>query len=209
MDDFVKDEETGNNYLYTTNEYVFGNEYTNEEGTEMVYFRFSKSNDVLGVPKSEVDKFVFDPYMYVQRVLYMNSIDNVASMKVTIKDQTYDLEFKRGEKQVDEEGNETQDQVFKINGQLIEEKSFRTLYTDLIGIMSDYEIYQETPDIDESDMLKIEYEFLDGSTHEITYYRASEFYYVTQVRDDTWFACAYTQFQDILDQLDVCLNGEG
>ena len=73
--------------------------------------------------------------------------------------------------------------------------------------MSDYEIYGEDPEIDENDTLKIEYVFLDGSTHEITYYRSGEFYYVTKVGDKTWFACAYTQFQDILDQLDVCLNG--
>ncbi|MCR5006696.1 MAG: DUF4340 domain-containing protein [Clostridiales bacterium] len=206
-DDFILDEETGMHYLYTTNEYTFGNEYTNEEGKQMVYFRFAKSDDVLGVPKSEVDKFEFDPYMYVQRVLYMNNIDNVESMKFTIQGQTYDLEFKRGEATVDEDGNKVQDQVFKINGQLIEEKAFRGLYTTLIGIMSDYEIYGEDPEIDENDTLKIEYVFLDGSTHEITYYRAGEFYYVTKVGDKTWFACAYTQFQDILDQLDVCLNG--
>ena len=207
-DDFVLDEETGYHYLYTTNEYTFGNEYTNEDGKAMVYFRFSKSNDVLGVPKSEVDKFVFDPYLYVQRVLYMNNIDNVASMKVTIKGEEHNLEFKRGEEKVDEDGNTTRDEVFKIDGQLIEEKAFRTFYTKCIGVMSDYEIYGEDPEIDKEDCFKIEFVFLDGSTHEITYYRTSDFYYVTEVGEKTWFACSYTQFQDIIDQLDVCMNGE-
>ena len=207
-DDFILDEETGYHYLYTTNEYTFGNEYTNEDGQAMVYFRFSKSNDVLGVPKSEVDKFEFDPYLYVQRVLYMNSIDNVESMKVTIRGDVHELEFKRGEEKVDEDGNTTRDEVFKIDGQLIEEKAFRKFYTAAIGVMSDYEIYGEDPEIDKEDFFKVEFVFLDGSTHETTYYRASDFYYVTKVGEKTWFACSYTQFQNIIDQLDVCMNGE-
>ncbi len=205
-DDLVVDPEDGYTYIYTTNEYYFGDEYTKEDGTQMVYFRFAESNDVFGVPKSVVDQFDFEPYMYVQRVLYMNNIKNVKSMKVTIDGVAHDFEFKRGEVTVDDEGKEQQDVVYKIDGKLIDTDLFVDLYQALIGVMSDYEIYGEEPEYDESDSLQIDYEFLDGSTHSITYYRSDDFYYVTPVGKDCWFACAYTQF-DLIDSLmEQCLG---
>ena len=206
LDLFVKDEETGLTYVYITNDYTFGNEYTGEDGTPMVYFRFSESSDVFGVAKADVDKFNFDPYIYVQRVLYMNNIKNVASMKLTIGDEVHDIEFKRGEVTVDEDGNEQQDVVYKIDGQLIKEDLFKTFYTSVIGIMSDYEIYGEDPEYDEKDVLTIDYVFNDGSTHSITYYRTSDFYYVTEVGEHTWFACSYTQFAYILENMQKCFE---
>ena len=206
MSRIEKDPLTGQTFFYVTNEYTFGDEYTAEDGTPMVYFRFAGSRDVFGVLKSEVDKFDFDPYIYVRRVMYMNNIDNVESMKVDIGGTVHEFEIKRGEKVEDEEGNVSQDVVFKIDGQLVDDTNFRKLYQAIIGVMSDYEIYGETPEIDKNDYFTIDYVFTDGSTHSLTYYRAGEFYYVTQVNDETWFAFYYMQFQDILDLFDAALN---
>ncbi len=207
LDDFVYDEEMGATYYYVTNEYFFGQTYTAEDGTEMVYFRYADSDDVYAIEKSLMDQFDFEPYMYVQRTLYMNNIKNVKTMKVTIDGTVHNIEIKRGEATVDEEGNEQQDVVYKIDGKLIEEEAFKNLYKALIGIMSDYEIYNEKPEIDEDHSIAIDYVFLDDTTYSITFYQISEFYYVTQVKDDAWFACAYTQFDLIRTKMDELLNG--
>lgn len=206
--DAVYDEDTGKSYWYTTLEYNFGNEYTDEDGQEMVYFRYADSNDVFGVSKSIVDQFRFDPFPYVQKTIYLNALDNVESMKLVTQDEEYDISVKRGEVTVDEDGNEEQPVVYRINDQLVETEAFKDLYQALIGVMADYEIYDEEPDYDKSDMLRIEYTFTDGSTHAVTYYRLNDFYYVTQVADDAWFACKYTQMSDIWNLMEVCLNSE-
>ena len=67
-------------------------------------------------------------------------------------------------------------------------------------------ILVDAPDYDEKDVLTIDYVFNDGSTHSITYYRTSDFYYVTEVGENTWFACSYTQFDDIINNLNQCLE---
>lgn len=202
------DKDTAKNYIYVTNEYFFGYEYTDEEGNEMVYFRYVDTDDVLGVSKEIVDQFEFDPFPYVQKVIYMNAIDNFESIDLTIGDETYVLTAKRGEVTVDEDGKEQQAVVYRINDQLVETEAFVDLYVSMIGVMADYEIYGETPEMDDADCFKIDYTFLDGSTKSVEYYRNGDFYYVTPISDDTWFACKYTQFNDIRSMLDICLNGE-
>ena len=202
------DEITAQNHIYVTNEYFFGYEYTDADGNEMVYFRYADTDDVLGVKKELVDQFEFDPFPYVQKVIYMNAIDNFETINLTIAGEEYELTAKRGEVTVDEDGKEQQPVVYRINDQLVDTEAFTDLYIALIGVMADYEIYNEVPEMDKADSYSIDYTFLDGSTKSIDYYRHGDFYYVTQVADDAWFACRYTQFEEILRTLDVCLNGE-
>ena len=43
--------------------------------------------------------------------------------------------------------------------------------------------------------------YFDGTEETLEYYRMSEFYYVTQIDETTWFACGHSYFDRIEEQL--------
>ena len=49
------------------------------------------------------------------------------------------------------------------------------------------------------------FKYNDGSEETITYYRLSEFYYVTAADDDIWFACSDTYVDNIVTAMETCL----
>ena len=71
----------------------------------------------------------------------------------------------------------------------------------LISVAPDYEIIGEEPITDSSDTCTFTLNLVDGSSKTITYERMSEFYYVTQVGDDTWFATSTSYIDDIREAL--------
>ena len=78
----------------------------------------------------------------------------------------------------------------------------------MISVAPDYEISGETPEYDESDKLEFQVNYNDGTKDIITFYRMSEFYYVTQADDDIWFACSDSHIENIAEKLAACLDAE-
>ncbi len=194
-------------YEYTTVDYYFGFTYGDDDS--MIYFREGDSDEVFGIQKSFLDDVDFKPFTYIQKLVYLNNIDRVDVLKVTGDKGTYTLSIKR--EQVEETSDESDDSedplvAYRVNDTLTKEDLFKKAYQGVIGIMPDYEIYKEKPEYDETDAITFEFSFLDGTSYTVKYYKLSEFYYVTQIDEDTWFACNYDQFNTMWSALEACLT---
>lgn len=195
-------------YEYHTTDYLFG--YTYGDNDEYIYMREGDSNMVLGVQADCLSVRQFDPFFYVNKLMFLNPITNVDSGSVTYNGETHDFTIKREE--VDEESSvAAQDRLtsYRMDGQLVDEDSFTSFYRTLIEIAPDYEILDETPDYDENDKLTFTFNRNDGSTVTLTYYRLSEFYYVTKIDDSTWFTTSYTYIQSVEEALQKVVDAEG
>ena len=50
------------------------------------------------------------------------------------------------------------------------------------------------------------FNYIDGTQETVTYYRLSEFYYVTAADDDIWFACSDAYVDAIVTAMEECLE---
>ena len=48
--------------------------------------------------------------------------------------------------------------------------------------------------------------YTDGTEETISYYRLSEFYYVTKINDDIWFACGDSYIEQVIEKLEACVQ---
>lgn len=195
------------NYEYNTTDYVFG--YTYGDQDQYIYFREADSNLVFGVDRICMQDRHFDPYFFVNKLIYINSVTNVASGSVLMDGVTHEFSMKRSDIPA---GGTEQDRIYtyRINGELVEDDIFLALYRSMIELIPSYEIRGEKPVYDENDKVEIRYQFWDGTEETFTFYRLDDFYYVIQMEDDVWFACDYERFQRMADRLseaDAVLTG--
>ncbi len=187
-------------YEYHTVDYYFGTSAgTNEDGEELIYFREGDSNDVYTVAATSLDCFEFEPFEYLQKLVFIYNIKELEGFKVTgtAEGQSYEgriLRQDESEVSQTEESSAERLEVYYLNDKLVDGSAFRTQYQKVIGIMMDYEIEPgaEAPDYDEKDKITMEYYFTDGTTHTVEFYRLDEFYYVTPW-GDSWMVCNASQ----------------
>ena len=196
------------NYEYTTTDYYFG--YTYGDQNQYIYFREGGSNLVLGVDAACMANRQFDPYFFVNKLVYINAISNVESGYITMGDDTHTFQMKRSA--IPEGGtNEDRLYTYRINDQLVEDEVFQALYRSMIELIPSYEIRGEVPSYDENDKVELCYRFWDGTDLTFTFYRMNEFYYVIRMEDDVWFACDDERFERMAERLkeaDAALAGE-
>lgn len=184
-------------------DYYFG--YTYGSSDEYIYFREAGSTMVLGVDAACMADRNFEPFSYVNRLVYLNSITNVASGTISYGGQSHEFTVKR--QKADEESSVAAENllaVYRFDGVLIETDTFLNWYRSFLSIAPDYEILGEEPEMDLSDKLEVTLVNEDGTEDTLTYYRMSEFYYVIQADEDTWFACSDTYIENVLTKLDAC-----
>ncbi len=186
------------NYEYTTTDYYFG--YTYGDSNQYIYFREGGTNLVLGVDAKCMADRHFDPFFFVNKLIYINSVTNVESGSITIGDATHTFQIKRSE--IPDGGTE-EDRLYsyRINDELVEDEVLQALYRSMIELIPSYEIRGEVPAYDPNDKVEINYRFWDGTDLTLTFYRLNEFYYVIQMEDDVWFACDNERFDRVLEQL--------
>lgn len=186
----------------TTTDYYFG--YYYGPNNNYMYFREGDSNMVLGVESSCMLNRTFEPFDYVNKLIYLNSITNIQSGSIHVNDEEYEFTVKRQEVA---EGDSVADalSVYYIDGKLVDTNAFQELFRYMISVAPDYEIMGEVPDYDKSDKVEMTFKYNDGSEETITYYRLSEFYYVTAADDDIWFACSDTYVDSIVTAMEACL----
>lgn len=188
-------------------DYLFG--YTYGANDAYIYFREAGSNMVLGVDATCMDVREFTPFYYVNKLVYLNSISNIVSGTITCGEETHEFSVKRQEVvQEDSSGSEEPLAVYRLDGELIDTDTFLSLYRAMISVAPDYEISGETPEYDESDKLEFQVNYNDGTQDTISFYRMSEFYYVTQADDDIWFACSDSHIENVAEKLAACLDAE-
>ncbi|MBO6158346.1 MAG: DUF4340 domain-containing protein [Firmicutes bacterium] len=186
------------NYKYTTTDYLFG--YTYGDQNQYIYFREAGSTLVLGVDAACMSGRHFDPYFFVNKLIYINSISNIESGTFVIDGKTYEFQEKRSDIP---EGGTAADRIYsyRINGVLIEDEPFLAFFRSMIELIPSYEIRGEKPAYDESDKVELTYRFWDGTSETFTFYRMDDFYYVIQMEDDLWFACDYERFNVMREKL--------
>ncbi|MBQ7058158.1 MAG: DUF4340 domain-containing protein [Firmicutes bacterium] len=190
--------DTDDNYEYVTTDYYFG--YTYGDSNQYIYFREGDSNLVLGVDVSCMANRQFEPFFFVNKLIYINSVTNVESGYIITGDTTHTFQMKRSDIP---EGGTAEDRLYsyRINDELIEDETFQALYRSMIELIPSYEIRGEAPEYDENDKVELYYKFWDGTDLTLTFYRLNEFYYVIQMEDDVWFACDDERFDRMLERL--------
>ncbi len=186
------------NYEYNTTDYYFG--YTYGDSNQYIYFREAGSSMVLGVDASCMANRHFDPYFFVNKLIYINSISNVAAGSVDMKGEHHEFSVKRSDIP---EGGKEEDRLYtyRFDGELVEDDLFLALYRALIELIPSYEIRGEKPVYDESQKVEVHYQFWDGTEETFTFYKLDDFYYVIQVEEDVWFACDYERFQRVEERI--------
>ena len=155
---------------------------------------------MLGVDAKCMADRHFDPFFFVNKLVYINSVTNVESGSITTGETTHTFQIKRSE--IPEGGTE-EDRLYsyRINDELVEDEVLQALYRSMIELIPSYEIRGEVPAYDPNDKVEISYRFWDGTDLTLTFYRLNEFYYVIQMEDDVWFACDDERFDRVLEQL--------
>lgn len=194
---------TGNpgDYTYTTTDYIFGYTY-NVGDLTYIYFREANTNLVMGIDMAGMEGRMFTPFEFVNYLMYYEIISNVDSIDLTIDGQQHELTILRQE--LDEEKGITEDNrlsAYYVDGQLVEDDDFTYLYRMLISVAPEYEIVGTEPIMDQKDVVTFTMHLTNGEDKVVTYYRTSEFYYVAEVGEETWFATSVNFIQDIRDAL--------
>lgn len=142
----------------------------------------------------------FDPYFFVNKLIYINAISNVAAGSVDMKGEHHEFSVKRSDIP---EGGKEEDRLYtyRFDGELVEDDLFLALYRALIELIPSYEIRGEKPVYDESQKVEVHYQFWDGTEETFTFYKLDDFYYVIQVEEDVWFACDYERFQRVEERI--------
>lgn len=191
------------NYEYTTTDYLFG--YTYNDGA-YIYFREAGSTLVLGVDASCLDTREFEPFYYVSKLLYINSVYSVSGGTVDYNGRVYNIAAKRSElTQTDSDSSSSSSDrsySYRINDVLVESDTFREFYRTVMEVVPVYEIYQDTPEYDTSDYLTYTFTFWNGESSTRIMYRMNDYYYVAQVEDDTWFAISIETINSLTDEMD-------
>ncbi len=189
----------------TTTDYYFG--YTYGNNNEYMYFREGGSNMVVGINIECMDVRSFEPFYFVNKLVYLNSITNIQSGSITVGNETHDFSVKRQEVS-GEESVAAEDvlAVYRLDDQLVDSEAFLSLFRAMISVAPDYEIQGERPDYNESDIVTMTFNYNDGSQETVTYYRLSEFYYVTAADDDIWFACSDAHVDAIVSAMEACIE---
>ncbi len=186
-------------------DYYFG--YTYGNNNQYIYFREAGSTMVLGISVTCMDVRSFNPFDFVNKLIYLNTVTNIQSGSITINDETYEFAVKRQD--ISDQEDATAEEalaVYRIEGKLVNTDAFLAMFRNMISVAPDYEIMGEIPDYDESDEVSMSFVYNDGSEETITYYRLSEFYYVTAADDDIWFACSDSYVEAIVDAIEACID---
>ncbi len=202
-------------YEYTTTDYLFG--YTYGENDEYIYFREGDSTLVMGVEVSCLDTRQFEPFSFVNKLVYLGSVNDIQSGSITVGGETHTFSIRRAETtaQTSEatESSSTEEDLatYRVDDTLVNTDAFLSMYQNFLSIPPEYEIWVEdegVPSYDESDAIEFRIVYNDGTEETIRYYRLSEFYYVTQVQDDLWFACGSSYVENFLEAFNECLNAK-
>lgn len=185
-------------YEYQTTDYLFGYTY-DKGGVKCIYFREAGSDLVLGVRADCMDVRRFEPFYYVNKLVYLKNITQVQEGTITVGEETHSFNIKRSA--ATEEDTLS---VYRFDDELIDADTFLTMFRIFISIAPDYEILNEVPEYDETDKVEFKVVNTDGTEEVITYYRLSEFYYVTQMEDGIWFACGDTYIDRFVEKLEAC-----
>ena len=188
-------------YVYNTTDYYFG--YTYGDKNQYIYFRQGGDNHVMGVTLEWLETRHFDPFYFVNKLVFKAPVRDVASGTVSYQGEEHRFTV-RHQEEVEEGANEII--VYRFDDELIDNDTFSNFYLALYSIAPDYEILEEKPDYDENDKLEFSVTNLDGSQSSITYYRLSEFYYVTEISDGVWFSCSSNYFNKIAETMQACVD---
>ena len=205
----VKAEKT---YEYHDVDYYFGT----DAGDGLIYFRQGDSTDVYTVDSSVLKSYSFEPFDYLQHLLYLFPINDLDSFSFTAKrtpDAAYETHKGSVLRQDEADVASTEDssakrlEVYYFDEILTDEDLFKDIYQLLIGIRLDYEILDEKPAYDPNDKITIKYTSVGGKTVTVELYRLSDLYYVTPY-GDTWMACNMQQIKTLWEKTDLALAEE-
>ena len=205
----VKAEKT---YEYHDVDYYFGT----DAGDGLIYFRQGDSTDVYTVDSSVLKSYSFEPFDYLQHLLYLFPINDLESFSFTAKrtpDAAYEMHKGSVLRQDEADVASTEDssakrlEVYYFDEILTDEDLFKDIYQLLIGIRLDYEILDEKPAYDPNDKITIKYTSVGGKTVTVELYRLSDLYYVTPY-GDTWMACNMQQIKTLWEKTDLALAEE-
>ena len=188
----------------TVTDYYYG--YTYGPNNEYMYFREAGSTMVLGISADFMASRNFTPLFFVNNLVYLNALTNIQSGSLTVDGETYEFAVKRQDIS-DQEDAKAEDAlaVYRVDGKLVDTDAFLDMYEAMISVKQDYEIVGEKPEYDENDEVSMTFVYNDGTVDTITYYRLSEFYYVTAADDDIWFACSDAYVETIVSAIEACV----
>ena len=186
-------------------DYYYG--YTYGPNNEYMYFREAGSTMVLGISMDFMASLDFTPLYFVNKLVYLNALTNVQSGSLTLGDETYEFSVKRQDISDKEDAKaEEALAVYRLDGKLVDTNAFLDMYQAMISVAQDYEIVGEKPEYDEEDIVSMTFVYNDGTVDTITYYRLSEFYYVTPADDEIWFACSDAYVEAIIEAIEACVE---
>ena len=186
-------------------DYYYG--YTYGPNNEYMYFREAGSTMVLGISMDFMASRDFTPLYFVNKLVYLNALTNVQSGSLTLGDETYEFSVKRQDISDKEDAKaEEALAVYRLDGKLVDTNAFLDMYQAMISVAQDYEIVGEKPEYDEEDIVSMTFVYNDGTVDTITYYRLSEFYYVTPADDEIWFACSDAYVEAIIEAIEACVE---
>lgn len=208
---------TEGNYTYNTTDYLFG--YVYGDSSDRIYFREADSSLVLGVDVSCMDDRQWEPFDFVNKLMFLKPITSVETGSITFSRKaadstglaggecTHNFVIKRED--IDSESSVAAEDVrtsYQMDDKLVTTDSFGGLYRAMIEIAPKYEIDDQVPQYDPDDKMEFTLNMTDGTSFTLTYYRMDEFYYVTKIDDHTWFTTSVDDIKNVADKLQPVLD---
>lgn len=198
-------DEDGNDLGHTlyTYDYYFGN----AADDETTYFRQGGSADVYTIASARLEHIETDPFAYLQHLYYIQKIDDMDT--VTFADSAtgaahmLHMIHREVPKEDGAEGETEIKTAYYFDGELIDKDPATQVYQDLIGIASDYAIYDQVPDYDPKTRLTIHFTECNGNEVDVVYYKHLANTYVIQLEDGIWLSCNQAQFDRLWDAVKV------
>lgn len=191
--------------------YLFGNTYKKND-TDYVYFKQVNSDFVYGIQADKLTSVMdADPFLLADNLIYIVNILKVDSIKVDGLANSYHLTMEREklEEKDEKTGEAKVKEIFYLNGDLMEDKAFRSVYQLIIGLSGDFEVKGEY-EVNEADKIVLTYALEEGEDKVITFfpYDKDANFYLTKIEDGRYFAVSTDEIKFLFKTLKAVVDGE-
>lgn len=183
--------------------YLFGNSYDEDH----IYFKTADSDIIYTTENSFIDRLITDPFQLADKLIYITNINQVNKIDIDGQGKKYTLTLERKQIEGREINNDGETkELFKVNDVLTDDKSFRKLYQDIIGITADFEVRNDlSATFNQDQKITIKYYLNDDSTKILEYYPYDNNFHVIQMEPNVYWACSNNKLNhmfQLLEQLD-------
>lgn len=174
-----------------------------DEVDDKYYVKESSSNSVHTMSKSSVEKLLaFEYFTLINKFVSLVNIKDVEKIIITDESKIHEIDMIET---TQIEGTEEYQYTYKVNGNEIEEKTFKTFYQKLIGLKYDRDLVSKDTNSQllGDEILSIIFYLRDGNELKVDYYDFDENYLKVMIKGIEYFLVDKREVNELLEELKI------